>query len=137
ASADSPVFSFANWLTQSGIMTSIHPERISEIVPSKSNMTALAFAADAPARMVSITSALSHAYGQNLAPNEASSRGIIRIDLPAIRIFMNVAIIGTGYVGLTTGVCLGFLGHSVSCLDTDESKIDALKSGKIPIYEPN
>ncbi|HEY7306590.1 MAG TPA: UDP-glucose/GDP-mannose dehydrogenase family protein [Bryobacteraceae bacterium] len=49
---------------------------------------------------------------------------------------MNVAIIGTGYVGLTTGVCLGFLGHSVSCLDTDESKIDALRAGKIPIYEP-
>ena len=50
---------------------------------------------------------------------------------------MRVAIIGTGYVGLTTGVCLAFLGHSVSCLDTDASKIEALKAGKIPIYEPN
>ena len=50
---------------------------------------------------------------------------------------MRVAIIGTGYVGLTTGVCLAFTGHSVSCLDTDQSKIDALKAGKIPIYEPS
>ena len=49
---------------------------------------------------------------------------------------MRVAIIGTGYVGLTTGVCLAFMGHSVSCLDTDEAKIAALREGKIPIYEP-
>ncbi len=49
---------------------------------------------------------------------------------------MRVAIIGTGYVGLTTGVCLAFIGHTVSCLDTDEAKIEALKSGHIPIYEP-
>lgn len=50
---------------------------------------------------------------------------------------MKVAIIGTGYVGLTTGVCLSFIGHSVHCLDTDESKIAALRSGAVPIYEPN
>ena len=50
---------------------------------------------------------------------------------------MRVAIIGTGYVGLTTGVCLAFTGHSVACLDTDQAKIDALKAGKIPIYEPS
>ncbi len=49
---------------------------------------------------------------------------------------MRVAIIGTGYVGLTTGVCLAFIGHQVSCLDTDETKINNLKAGKIPIYEP-
>jgi UDPglucose 6-dehydrogenase len=49
---------------------------------------------------------------------------------------MRVAIIGTGYVGLTTGVCLAFMGHTVSCLDSDEAKIKALKEGKIPIYEP-
>lgn len=49
---------------------------------------------------------------------------------------MRVAIIGTGYVGLTTGVCLGFIGHQVWCLDTDQTKIDNLKAGKIPIYEP-
>ncbi len=50
---------------------------------------------------------------------------------------MRVAIVGTGYVGLTTGVCLAFTGHSVACLDTDESKIATLRAGKIPIYEPN
>ncbi len=49
---------------------------------------------------------------------------------------MNVSIIGTGYVGLTTGVCLAFLGHKVTCLDSDEAKIDALRSGRTPIYEP-
>ena len=49
---------------------------------------------------------------------------------------MRVAIIGTGYVGLTTGVCLAFVGHSVWCLDSDEAKIKALLEGKIPIYEP-
>jgi len=50
---------------------------------------------------------------------------------------MRVAIIGTGYVGLTTGVCLAFTGHTVFCLDTDEAKVEALKLGKIPIYEPS
>jgi UDPglucose 6-dehydrogenase len=50
---------------------------------------------------------------------------------------MRVAIIGTGYVGLTTGVCLAFIGHSVSCLDSDSAKIAALRAGEIPIYEPN
>jgi UDPglucose 6-dehydrogenase len=49
---------------------------------------------------------------------------------------MRVAIIGTGYVGLTTGVCLAYTGHDVYCLDTDENKIRDLISGKIPIYEP-
>jgi UDPglucose 6-dehydrogenase len=50
---------------------------------------------------------------------------------------MRVAIIGTGYVGLTTGICLAFVGHEVSCLDTDEAKIRDLKTARIPIYEPN
>jgi UDPglucose 6-dehydrogenase len=49
---------------------------------------------------------------------------------------MKVSIIGTGYVGLTTGVCLGFLGHKVTCLDADEAKIDTLRAGQTPIYEP-
>jgi UDPglucose 6-dehydrogenase len=49
---------------------------------------------------------------------------------------MRVAIIGTGYVGLTTGVCLAYMGHSVSCLDTDATKIQALCAGRIPIFEP-
>jgi UDPglucose 6-dehydrogenase len=49
---------------------------------------------------------------------------------------MNVAIIGTGYVGLTTGACLAFLGHKVTCVDADERKVQALVDGKIPFYEP-
>ncbi len=49
---------------------------------------------------------------------------------------MNVSIIGTGYVGLTTGVSLAFLGHKVTCLDSDEAKIETLRSGRTPIYEP-
>src|SRR5580658_1247143 len=49
---------------------------------------------------------------------------------------MKVSIIGTGYVGLTTGVCLGFLGHKVTCIDTDEKKIGLLRAGKTPIFEP-
>jgi UDPglucose 6-dehydrogenase len=50
---------------------------------------------------------------------------------------MQVAIIGTGYVGLTTGVCLAWLGHDVTCLDTDQKKIEALLRGEIPIHEPH
>jgi UDPglucose 6-dehydrogenase len=49
---------------------------------------------------------------------------------------MNVAIIGTGYVGLTTGVCLAWLGNRVWCLDTDERKIASLAAGRPTIYEP-
>ena len=50
--------------------------------------------------------------------------------------FMNVCIIGTGYVGLTTGACLAFLGHKVTCVDSDQDKIALLKTGRTPIYEP-
>jgi len=49
---------------------------------------------------------------------------------------MKVSIVGTGYVGLTTGVCLGYLGHKVTCVDSDPKKIGMLQSGKTPIYEP-
>jgi UDPglucose 6-dehydrogenase len=49
---------------------------------------------------------------------------------------MKVAILGTGYVGLTTGVCLAYLGHDVTCLDPVEEKILALREGRIPIHEP-
>src|SRR6202451_2520585 len=49
---------------------------------------------------------------------------------------MKVSIIGTGYVGLTTGVCLGYLGHKVTCIDSDQKKIAMLQAGKTPIYEP-
>lgn len=46
-----------------------------------------------------------------------------------------VAVIGTGYVGLTTGACLASLGHRVICADIDSTKIDLLNSGRIPIVE--
>jgi len=49
---------------------------------------------------------------------------------------MKVTILGTGYVGLTTGVCLAYLGHQVTCLDPVDEKIKSLKQGRIPIYEP-
>src|ERR1700680_4487029 len=49
---------------------------------------------------------------------------------------MNVCIIGTGYVGLTTGTCLAFLGHKVTCVDSDHKKIALLKAGQTPIFEP-
>jgi UDPglucose 6-dehydrogenase len=50
---------------------------------------------------------------------------------------MKVCIVGTGYVGLTTGACLAFLGHDVTCVDVDAAKIDTLRSGRTPIYEPH
>ncbi|MBI3681894.1 MAG: UDP-glucose/GDP-mannose dehydrogenase family protein [Acidobacteria bacterium] len=50
---------------------------------------------------------------------------------------MNISIIGTGYVGLTTGVCLAYLGHDVCCVDTDAKKVETLKAGRSPIYEPH
>jgi UDPglucose 6-dehydrogenase len=46
-----------------------------------------------------------------------------------------VAVIGTGYVGLTTGACLAHLGHDVVCADIDAAKIELLQSGRIPIFE--
>ena len=49
---------------------------------------------------------------------------------------MRLIIIGSGYVGLVSGACLAELGHHVLCVDNDESKVDQLKAGQIPIYEP-
>lgn len=48
----------------------------------------------------------------------------------------NIAVIGTGYVGLVTGACLAELGNTVICIDTDENKVGALQSGGIPFFEP-
>ncbi len=50
---------------------------------------------------------------------------------------MKIAIYGAGYVGLVTGICFAELGHIVCCVDIDEPKINALKQGKLPIYEEN
>lgn len=49
---------------------------------------------------------------------------------------MRIAVIGTGYVGLSTGVCMAEIGHHVTCIDTSEEKINLLLRGKSPIYEP-
>lgn len=50
---------------------------------------------------------------------------------------MKVAIVGTGYVGITTGAALAYLGHEVACLDCDQQKVDMLRQGASPIYEPH
>ncbi|EMP55641.1 UDP-glucose 6-dehydrogenase [Marinobacter santoriniensis NKSG1] len=49
---------------------------------------------------------------------------------------MKITIFGTGYVGLVTGACLADVGHDVLCMDVDQNKIEKLKNGHIPIYEP-
>lgn len=49
---------------------------------------------------------------------------------------MRIAMIGTGYVGLVSEVCFSDLGHDVVCVDKDAGKIEYLKAGEVPIYEP-
>ena len=49
---------------------------------------------------------------------------------------MKITIFGTGYVGLVTGACLADVGHDVLCMDVDQGKIDKLRNGQIPIFEP-
>jgi UDPglucose 6-dehydrogenase len=49
---------------------------------------------------------------------------------------MNIAMLGTGYVGLVAGVCFADAGHDVVCVDSNEQKIKSLMDGKVPFYEP-
>ena len=51
-------------------------------------------------------------------------------------ILLNITIVGTGYVGLVTGTTLAEIGNSVYCVDIDEKKVEAMKNGVVPIYEP-
>jgi UDPglucose 6-dehydrogenase len=50
---------------------------------------------------------------------------------------MNIAVVGTGYVGLVTGTCLAETGNNVICVDIDAAKVEAMKARKLPIYEPD
>ena len=50
---------------------------------------------------------------------------------------MNIAVVGTGYVGLVSGTCLAETGNQVICVDIDQAKVEAMQNGGVPIYEPN
>jgi UDPglucose 6-dehydrogenase len=50
---------------------------------------------------------------------------------------MNITVVGTGYVGLVTGTCLAETGNHVICVDIDENKVNKMKNGEVPIYEPH
>mgnify|MGYP000869462227 CR=1 FL=1 len=50
---------------------------------------------------------------------------------------MNIAVVGTGYVGLVTGTCFAETGNHVICVDINEEKVNMMKAGKVPIYEPH
>jgi UDPglucose 6-dehydrogenase len=49
---------------------------------------------------------------------------------------MNLAVVGVGYVGLVAGTCFAESGNDVTCVDIDQTRIDMLNAGKVPIYEP-
>lgn len=58
------------------------------------------------------------------------------LDRKGVRRNMKIVVAGTGYVGLVTGACLSEVGHNVTCVDIDENKVEKMKKGISPIYEP-
>jgi len=48
-----------------------------------------------------------------------------------------IAVVGTGYVGLVTGTCFAETGNQVVCIDIDEAKVERMRNGEVPIFEPN
>src|SRR5690606_39059915 len=68
-------------------------------------------------------------------PNQAPPRGRGCLQTIAYQL-MQIAVVGTGYVGLVVGACLAETGNAVVCCDVDAAKIDSLLNGRIPIYEP-
>ena len=50
---------------------------------------------------------------------------------------MKIAVVGTGYVGLVTGTCLAETGNTVTCVDINVKKVEMMRNGKVPIYEPH
>ena len=50
---------------------------------------------------------------------------------------MKIAVVGTGYVGLVTGTCFAETGNEVTCIDVNAEKVESLKRGELPIYEPD
>ena len=49
---------------------------------------------------------------------------------------MKIAVVGTGYVGLVSGTCFAETGNQVTCVDIDENKVERMRNGEVPIYEP-
>lgn len=49
---------------------------------------------------------------------------------------MNIAVVGTGYVGLVSGTCFAETGNNVICVDIDKNKVERMRNGEVPIYEP-
>src|SRR3982751_6912497 len=78
--------------------------------------------------------ALCSPQAQNALKTRPQSRK--RVNHHRQAVFMRIAMIGTGYVGLVSGACFADFGHQVCCVDKDGGKIDGLNGGKMPIWEP-